>query len=161
MPCIFSKFNSNCPGSPDLANCRRPDWPTSYALDDPCNRFHQVVGFHPTTLQKSYRYRDCLQVNRSFTCMQAGTLQAYRPLQVRIPLLRAGLWMGLDRSEGYPRAGYVTPGGMRGRDLATEPVILSRRRRRRRRPPSGPGPGTRNGLISGLMLGLMPDIMPD
>ena len=38
---------------------------------------------------------------------------------------------GRCRSEGYPRTGYVTPGCVRGRHLAREPVVLSRRRRRR------------------------------
>merc|ERR1712185_643525 len=40
-----------------------------------------------------------------------------------------------DWSEGYPRTGYFTPGCVRGRHLAREPVVMSRRRRRRRRRP--------------------------
>ena len=36
------------------------------------------------------------------------------------------------RSEGYPQTGYFTPGCVRTRHLAMEPVVMSRRRRRRR-----------------------------
>ena len=44
----------------------------------------------------------------------------------------------IRRSEGYPRTGYVTPGCVRGRHLAREPTVLSRRRRGSR-PSSVPG----------------------
>ena len=50
----------------------------------------------------------------------------YNRIQWKGAMFRANKY----RSEGYPRTGYVTPGCVRGRHLAREPVVLSRRRRR-------------------------------